>query len=56
MEPREKNKMRRPERDRTATQLRTLRRVSHERAWEIAVPGVAYVGLGGLLSCIPWLA
>jgi len=37
-----------------ATQMRTLRRVSHERAWELVVPGVAYVALGGLLSYSLW--
>jgi protein-S-isoprenylcysteine O-methyltransferase Ste14 len=36
------------------TQMRTLKRVSHERAWELAVPGVAYVILGGLLSYNLW--
>jgi hypothetical protein len=38
-----------------ATQMRTLGRVSHERAWELAVPGVAYVALGGMLSYVLWL-
>ena len=33
-----------------ATQMRTLGRVSHERAWELAVPGVAFVALAGMLS------
>jgi hypothetical protein len=33
-----------------ATQMRTLGRVSPERAWELVVPGVAYVALGGMLS------
>ena len=36
------------------TQMRTLGRVSHERARELAVPGVAYVALGGLLSYGLW--
>ena len=33
-----------------ATQLRTLGRVSHERAWELVLPGVVFVALGGWLS------
>jgi hypothetical protein len=37
------------------TQMRTLRRVSHERAWELAVPGAAYVVLGAGLSYTLWL-
>jgi hypothetical protein len=39
-----------------ATQMRTLGRVSHERAWELAAPGVAYVLLGGILSYVLWRA
>lgn len=37
-----------------ATQMRTLGRVSHERAWELALPGALYIALGGLLSYILW--
>jgi len=37
-----------------ATQIRSLSRVSHERAFELAVPGVMYVGLGVLLSYSLW--
>ena len=33
-----------------ATQMRTLSRVSHERAWELALPGVAFVALAGMLA------
>ncbi len=36
------------------TQMRTLGRVSHERAWEFAVPGTVYVGVGGLLTYALW--
>lgn len=39
-----------------STQMRTLRRVSHERAWEMAVPGALYVLLGGLLAYSLWRA
>jgi hypothetical protein len=38
------------------TQMRTLRRVSHERAWELVLPGVAYVVLGSILSFTLWLS
>jgi hypothetical protein len=37
-----------------ATQMRTLGRVSHERAWEFAVPGGVYVAVGVLLSWVLW--
>ena len=37
-----------------ATQMRTLGRVSHERAWELRVPGVAYLVVGSLLSYSLW--
>jgi hypothetical protein len=37
-----------------ATQMRTLRRVSHERAWELVVPGLAFVALGGMLTYSLW--
>ena len=37
------------------TQMLTLRRVSHERAWELAVPGAAYTALGGMLSYVLWV-
>ncbi len=37
------------------TQMRTLSRVSHERAWELVVPGMAFVALGGILSYSLWL-
>jgi hypothetical protein len=39
-----------------ATQLRTLSRVSHERAWELAVPGAGYVMLAAILSYTLWLS
>lgn len=32
------------------TQMRTLGRVSVERAWEFRIPGVVYVALGALLA------
>ena len=38
------------------TQIRTLSRVSHERAWELRLPGMVFVGLGGLLAYSLWLA
>ena len=38
-----------------ATQMRSLHRVSHERAWEFIVPGVVFVGLGGMLSYSLWM-
>ena len=38
-----------------ATQMKTLGRVSHERSWELAVPGVAYVVIAGILSYSLWL-
>lgn len=38
------------------TQMRTLRRVSHERAWELAIPGAVYVSLAGILSYSLWLS
>ena len=37
------------------TQMRTLGRVSHARAWELRLPGVAFVGLGALLAYSLWL-
>jgi hypothetical protein len=36
------------------TQMRTLGRVSHERAWELALPGAVYVALAALLSYALW--
>ena len=36
------------------TQMRTLGRVSHERAWEMALPGAAYVFLAGLMAYSLW--
>jgi hypothetical protein len=38
-----------------ATQMRTLGRVSHERAWEFMVPGAVYVVLGCILVYSLWL-
>ena len=38
-----------------ATQMRTLGRVSHERARELAAAGVVYLILAGLLSYSRWL-
>jgi uncharacterized protein YjeT (DUF2065 family) len=38
------------------TQMRTLGRVSHDRAWELRLPGIVFVGLGGLLAYSLWLA
>ena len=37
-----------------ATQMRSLRRVSPQRAWEFIVPGMVFVGLGGMLSYSLW--
>lgn len=37
-----------------ATQMRSLGRVSHERAWELAVPGFIFVGLGAVLTISLW--
>jgi hypothetical protein len=37
-----------------ATQMRTLSRVSHQRAFELVAPGVVYVLLGAMLSCSLW--
>lgn len=37
-----------------ATQMRTLGRVSHERSWELAAAGGAYVVLGAILSYVLW--
>ena len=37
------------------TQVRSLARVSHERAWELAVPGVVYVVLAGVLVYSLWV-
>jgi len=37
-----------------ATQMRTLARVSHERAWELAIPGVVYMAVAGLLAWNLW--
>jgi hypothetical protein len=39
-----------------ATQMRTLGRVSHDRAWELAIPGVGYVVVAGLLAFHLWWA
>jgi hypothetical protein len=38
------------------TQIRSLGRVSHERAWEFAVPGAVYVALAAWLSYLLWRA
>jgi hypothetical protein len=38
------------------TQMRTLGRVSHERAWELRVPGVAFLVLAGALAYSLWVA
>lgn len=38
------------------TQTRTLGRVSHERAWELRLPGAVYLGLAGALAYSLWLA
>jgi hypothetical protein len=37
-----------------STQMRTLSRVSPERAWELVLPGVVYVGLGITLGYSLW--
>lgn len=37
------------------TQMRTLGRVSPERAWEMRMPGVVYLALGGVLGYSLWL-
>ena len=38
-----------------ATQMRTLGRVSPERAWELRVPGAGYVAVAGLLWYSLWV-
>jgi hypothetical protein len=38
------------------TQMRTLGRVSHERAWELRLPGILYLGVSGVLIVSLWLA
>jgi hypothetical protein len=38
-----------------ATQMRTLGRVSHDRAWELALPGATYVILGVVLTYRLWI-
>ena len=38
------------------TQMRSLRRVSRERAWELVVPGVIFIALGGWLSYVLWIS
>lgn len=35
--------------------LRSLQRVSHDRAWELMMAGVAYLAIGGLLCYSLWL-
>ena len=37
-----------------ATQVWSLGRVSHERAWELVLPGAGYLILGGVLSYSLW--
>lgn len=37
------------------TQMRTLGRVSRERAWEFVFPGVVYVAVAGVLAYSLWL-
>jgi hypothetical protein len=32
--------------------MRSLQRVSHERAWEFQVPGALFLGLGGLMAYV----
>lgn len=36
------------------TQMRTLRRISVERAWEFVIPGMIFILLGGLLIYEIW--
>ena len=38
------------------TQMRTLGRVSRERAWEFRIPGVLFISLGGVLAYSLWVA
>ena len=38
------------------TQMRTLGRVSRDRAWEFTVPGIMYLSLAGILAYSLWLA
>lgn len=38
------------------TGLRSLRRVSRERAWEFVVPGVLFVMVAGILSYSLWVS
>ena len=35
--------------------LRSLGRVSYDRAWELVMAGVAYLAIGGLLCYLLWL-
>jgi len=35
--------------------LRSLQRVSHDRAWELVIAGVAYLAIGGLVGYSLWL-
>ncbi len=35
--------------------LRSLQRVSHDRAWELMMAGVAFLAIGGVLSYSLWL-
>ena len=37
-----------------ATQMRTLGRVSHERAWEMIIPGVIYLGVAAIVAYSLW--
>lgn len=39
-----------------ATQIRTLGRVSHERAWEMIIPGVIYLAVAGIVTYSLWFA
>lgn len=38
-----------------SSQIRSLRRVSHERAWEIKLAGVVFVAVAGILCYAIWI-
>ena len=37
-----------------ATQMKTLGRVAHERAWEFCVPGAIYLAVAGIVTWTLW--
>jgi len=38
-----------------ATQIRTLNRVAHERAWEFIVPGAVYLAIAAVVAWTLWV-